>query len=107
MDIEHTSDLIGQRTQRIEKIKILREKGIDPFPSSSSRTHTTADIIKQYDELENKKVTVVGRIMSWRKHGDIQFIDLQDDFGRIQVYIRLDALPADNTGSILGKKICH
>lgn len=104
MDIEHTSDLIGQRTQRIEKIKILREKGIDPFPSSSSRTHTTADIIKKYDELENKKVTVVGRIMSWRKHGDIQFIDLQDDFGRIQVYIRLDALPADNTGSILGKK---
>lgn len=90
------SDLIGQREQRIAKVKELLEKGINPYPGKSQRTHTADEVISNFGVLENTAVIVNGRIMTWRQHGEIQFLDLQDQTGRIQLYIRNEELQASN-----------
>ena len=93
---QHTSDLIGQRQNRIEKVARLRELGFDPYPSKSTRTHTAQEIINNYDKLEGKEVTLAGRVMAWREHGELVFADLRDFSGQVQVYIHLPELPASN-----------
>lgn len=90
------SDLIGQREQRIAKVKELLEKGINPYPGKSERTHSAEEIMNNFSQLENTAVIVNGRIMTWRQHGEIQFLDLQDQTGRIQLYIRNEELQASN-----------
>jgi lysyl-tRNA synthetase class 2 len=86
------SDLIGQRSLRLQKIEQLKDKGIDPFPSEAERTHLAADIKSNYDNLENETVTVSGRIKSFREHGQLVFCDLEDASDLIQLYIKSDEL---------------
>ncbi len=76
------------RQVRIEKVKKLREMGIDPYPSQAKRTHTAEEIASDFAKLEGKAETVAGRIMSQRGHGKIAFWDLVDDSGKIQLYFK-------------------
>ncbi len=75
---------------RNEKLNTLREQGVDPYPHNYSPTHTSSDVLDNYDELEGKDVTVAGRIMALRKMGKASFFHIQDMGGRIQVYIKRD-----------------
>lgn len=78
------------RQSRIDKLNKLRGLGINPFPSVSSKDKNNLEIHEKYDELENKKVVVAGRILSIREHGKIFFIDIKDQSGSVQLYIRQD-----------------
>lgn len=78
-----------QDLNRNKKLQSLFEKGINPFPARSKRTHKNMDIHKEYEYLENGQevenhVSVVGRVMSIRNSG--MFIDLFDVSGKIQIY---------------------
>jgi len=75
---------------RREKLEALKEKGVDPYPHNYNPTHTSADALAKYDDLEGKDVTVAGRIMALRKMGKASFFHIQDMDGRIQIYIKLD-----------------
>ncbi len=95
--------LIELRTERIRKADELRSLGINPYPSSCDRTHKVAEILEQFDKLENKEVTVAGRLMSWREHGPISFGDISDPTGKIQLYIQKDLLTTtDRTTQTIG-----
>jgi lysyl-tRNA synthetase class 2 len=94
---KETSDLIGQRKQRIGKVEEIRKLGIDPYPSKSERTHHAKQILDNYDNLQNEEVTVAGRLMSWRSHGQLAFAELQDQSGKIQLYIRQDQVKPTNS----------
>lgn len=85
------------RQIRIEKLKKLREMGIDPYPAKSNRSHNTKEIIDSFEKIENQNVTVAGRIMSWRGHGALIFADLMDFNGTIQIYIKNDVLKNTST----------
>lgn len=76
------------RKQRIEKVKKLRELGIDPYPARCRRKQTNAQARKSL----GKKVAVAGRIMAIRGHGGIQFFDLRDESGQIQLVFKKDQL---------------
>jgi|688.fasta_scaffold04773_3 lysyl-tRNA synthetase class 2 len=84
------------RQVRIDKVKKLKELGIDSFPSKSKRTHFAGDISKNFDQLENSIAIVAGRIMSFREHGHLVFMDLHDYSGKIQLYIKDDELNSYN-----------
>ena len=66
------------RGERIEKLKILREKGIDPYPNTTDRDHSLKTILDDFEsfEKEGKKLVVAGRIMSLREHGALVFFDI-------------------------------
>ncbi|NLC02946.1 MAG: lysine--tRNA ligase, partial [Tissierellia bacterium] len=78
---------------RREKLKELIQKGKDPFlVEKFDYTHYSKDIHEKFEELEGEKVAIAGRIMSRRGHGKVSFIDLQDSEGRIQLFIKQDAI---------------
>lgn len=90
-------ELNDQMTVRREKLKALREKGKDPFGGRYERTHTTKEMIAQFDrytkeELAEKaiKVTIAGRLMTKRGKGKAGFAHIQDVTGQIQIYVRKD-----------------
>lgn len=77
---------------RRDKLKELSDKGVAPFGEKFAATHHAADIIEQFAELENKTVSVAGRVMSVRGHGKASFANLMDMSGKIQIYFRQDVI---------------
>jgi lysyl-tRNA synthetase class 2 len=84
---------------RREKLAALTEKGLDPFGTKFNRTHTAADLISEYGEKDKEaldgeeiEVTLAGRIMTKRGKGKAGFAHIQDLSGKIQIYVRQDAV---------------
>jgi len=84
---------------RRAKLDELRSLGIDPFGQKFKRTHHAAEIAKAYEdkskeELEtlDAEVSIAGRIMQKREMGKAGFAHLQDITGKIQIYVRADAV---------------
>lgn len=80
-----------QKQIRINKLKELQDNGNDPFEiTKATQTHTALEVIDNFDELEEKDVSICGRIMTWRDMGKANFIDVHDRSGRIQAYVRMN-----------------
>ena len=76
---------------RINKLVELQRAGKDPFEiTKATQTHFSKQIIDSFDELEEKSVSICGRIMAWRDMGKANFIVLQDREGKIQCYVRMN-----------------
>ncbi len=82
-------DRITQR--RRQKLERLRKQGIDPYPSSYNRSHTTRQALELLERQEKrgqaktKAVTLAGRLTAMRKMGKTSFADLRDGEGKIQL----------------------
>ena len=64
---------------RRDKLEKLKQEGKNPFEITKfNRTHTSKQIVDNYDELEGKDVTVAGRIMAKRIMGKASFVHIQD-----------------------------
>jgi lysyl-tRNA synthetase class 2 len=87
-----TEETKSLRDIRLEKLARLRERGVDPYPVASARSHTASDVASAYDELEGKEVAVAGRLTAFRTHGRASFADIADATGKIQLYFRSDLL---------------
>ena len=78
------------RRQSLEEIVKL---GINPYPAELFDVNVTArEIHENYPKQEFKNVIIAGRMMSRRIMGNASFAELQDETGRIQIYIRRDDL---------------
>ena len=71
------------------------QDGIDPYPIESHRTHTAAEALEHFDELQGRRYTLDGRIMLLRRHGKATFAHIEDGTGRIQIYIKRDTVGDD------------
>ena len=94
-----TQQLTEQEIVRREKMEALKAKGVDPFGDAFTLTHHSQQIVDLYgdktkEELTelNVTVTIAGRIMTKRDMGKAGFMHLLDRDGKIQVYLRKDAL---------------
>ena len=73
---------------RRDKLKELQENGKDPFVITKyDVTHHSQEIKDNYEELEEKEVSVAGRMMSKRVMGKASFCNVQDLQGGIQCYV--------------------
>ncbi|MCC3866061.1 lysine--tRNA ligase [Terrisporobacter petrolearius] len=91
--IDNQEDLTEVLKVRREKLSKLQEMGKNPFEQSRyDRTNYSKDIKDNFDEMEGKVVKIAGRIMSKRLQGKAGFIDIQDQDGRIQCYVRKDRI---------------
>ena len=85
-----------QKQIRINKLKDLQSAGNDPFEiTKATQTHFADEIVENFEELEEKDVSICGRIMTWRDMGKANFIDVRDRTGRIQVYVRMNDIGED------------
>lgn len=78
--------------RRLEELKELREKGFQPFAYSYDVSNKANEIKSNYDNYENKDVSVAGRIMAIRRMGKASFAHIQDDSGKIQIYLKKDEI---------------
>ncbi|HEX7401429.1 MAG TPA: lysine--tRNA ligase [candidate division Zixibacteria bacterium] len=92
--MEETSEILQHR---IDKLKKLKEKNINPYPYSFKRTHTSAEIIGNFEKLESEQagIKTAGRIISLRLHGKSLFAHLKDGSGKIQIYVKSDEVGKD------------
>jgi lysyl-tRNA synthetase class 2 len=78
--------------ERRKKLDLLRQAGIDPYPARVERSFEIVRAVKDFDELEQsqKEISLVGRITSIRDQGQILFIDIADESGKIQLVLKSD-----------------
>ena len=95
---------------RLEKLTKLTAKGIIPYGSRFEFTHNISQILTNF--IEGTEVIVAGRILANRQHGKVFFLDLRDQTGKIQLFIKLDNVGAElfetisefDIGDIIGVK---
>lgn len=73
------------RNERIRKLNDLKELGVNPYPSTTSRKHSNKEVIDGFEDLEGTSTVVVGRIVAIRKLGKINFIKIEDGTCGIQL----------------------
>ena len=89
--------LSDQVKVRRDKLEALRAEGLDPFQQTKFDVTSSAKEIKEhFDAMEGRTVTLAGRLMSKRGMGKVSFCDLQDNTGRIQLYVRFDAMDEED-----------
>lgn len=89
---ERLEDIIEFRKK---KLAALKEAGIDPYPSETGRTHTNQEALEQFDSLQDKELTLVGRIRSMRTMGKLAFVHIEDGTARIQALLKSDEVGED------------
>ncbi|MFA4845558.1 MAG: lysine--tRNA ligase [Patescibacteria group bacterium] len=86
--------MIQEEKDRLGRLQKLRAANVDPYPTRARRTHTSAEVLERFADLEAKKtpVQLVGRVRLLRKHGGLTFGQLQDQSGTIQIAMRKDVV---------------
>jgi lysyl-tRNA synthetase class 2 len=88
-------ELSEQEIIRRNSLQKLRELGINPFPANEFKINTSSKkILEQYSAEEGnfQDVIFAGRIMNRRIMGKASFAELQDESGRIQIYVNRDEI---------------
>jgi lysyl-tRNA synthetase class 2 len=106
--MQHLSEQEQVRREKLEKIKAM---GVNPYPAALYPVNAASSDIKQnYKEevledgtknrLNYQEVCIAGRLMATRSAGKATFIEIQDSFGRIQVYVRRDDICPEEDKSL-------
>jgi lysyl-tRNA synthetase class II len=87
----HASFEESERQHRLEKLDALRARGIEPYPVRFDRDTTAAELRAKYaslqpDQSTGQTVKLAGRIVAERRHGALDFADLRDQTGTIQLF---------------------
>ncbi|MCK5259613.1 MAG: lysine--tRNA ligase [Candidatus Omnitrophica bacterium] len=98
------------RRVRLDKLKKLKDHGIAPYGMRFDRTSSISDVLQSFGE--EKEVTIAGRLMASRSHGKVIFADLEDQSGKIQLFIKVQQVTANgfeivkalDIGDIIGIK---
>lgn len=82
------------RQARLTKRQELIDAGVRPYPAEARRTHTTAELLVSFEQLQADKqgVLIVGRVLAMRRHGAVSFIDVSDAYGKVQVQLSRENL---------------
>ncbi|MBP6892764.1 lysine--tRNA ligase [Candidatus Babeliales bacterium] len=100
MEPKHKSDqlqdFLGHVSQehdiRTEKVKKLTEQGIESWPAAKTPNATAQSLLSNFTENDTNVYDLVGRVMTKRLHGKAAFVHIQDSTGKIQIYIKEDAV---------------
>ncbi len=97
-----TPRIVQIRQDRIDKLDQLAELGFPAYPSTAHRTHYTDALLEDFDAMEGQVVTVAGRMMAYRSQGNLTFADLQDQQGKVQLFVRKKSVgePDPATGNL-------
>ncbi|MBQ1976655.1 MAG: lysine--tRNA ligase [Clostridia bacterium] len=98
---------------RRDKLKTLQDAGNDPFQITKfDVSHHAEEVRAQFEALEDKEVTLAGRMMAKRVMGKASFAHIQDLSGKMQLYVARDSLGEEpyagfkklDIGDIIGVK---
>ena len=97
-----SEELSQVRKHRQDKLKAIRERGLEPYAYAYDRTHLAVEAVSLFEQAEQverlddnghgERVSVAGRITSYRSHGKSAFAHIEDRSGPVQIYFRKDVL---------------
>ncbi|MBC8171442.1 MAG: lysine--tRNA ligase [Anaerolineae bacterium] len=98
--------------ERLERAEALTTRGIELYPARVQRTHTTRQAIEQFEQGETAgtletspiTVTVCGRIRRANHKGKISFMHIEDEQGRLQLFLRINDMD-EPTYTLVGDKL--
>lgn len=94
--VDNIQDLNEMLKIRREKLHELKEEGKDPHRIVNFKNRISSKEIKDnFEKYEDQTVRVAGRILAKRGHGNMSFMDVQDDLGQIQVVNRKNVIGDD------------
>jgi lysyl-tRNA synthetase, class II len=99
--------------ERLDKLASLETQGVEAYPRRVQRTHTTAQAIAQYETLEAAdleaaealEVTVCGRIRRLNLKGKLSFLHIEDAFGRLQLFLRVNDMDENSYNLVKDKLV--
>ncbi len=90
-------DTNSLRQIRIDKLHAMQEAGNDPFQvMTAEQTAKSMEIKNNYEDFEDKEVSICGRMIARRIMGKASFAQIQDREGNIQIYVSRDDLGVDD-----------
>ena len=93
MEQQDSSRLKQILKNRRDKLDEYVNAGMDPFQITKFEFNADAKTIKEnYEQFEEKEVTIAGRLMSKRRMGKVGFGHLADRDGKIQIFAKNDVL---------------
>ncbi len=90
---ERLEDIIRIRK---DKILALEKLSIDVYPSTTNRTHSNAEVLEKFSDLQARELVIVGRIRSFRDMGKLIFVHIDDGTARVQVLLKDEHVGAEN-----------
>jgi len=78
--------------RRFEELNELRRKGIEPYAYSFEVDSDSQRIKETFKEGENQNVKIAGRLIALRRMGKASFAHIQDNKGKIQIYLKQDEI---------------
>ncbi len=95
---DRLEDIIAGRRKKLEEII---QAGIDPYPSTNSRSHSNKQALDEFEEGSEHIFTLVGRIRSWRDMGKIIFCHIEDGSAKIQVLFKEENMAKEEFAFLL------
>jgi lysyl-tRNA synthetase class 2 len=89
------SEADSLKAVRLKKLALLRDFGMQVFPSESKKDFYLKDVKEKFDEIGSKKISLVGRVMAIRGQGAILFVVLNDGTDTFQAVFKKDVLRED------------
>ena len=90
---DNTKDLNEMLKIKRDKLEELKQEGKDPHEIVNFKDRTPAKIIKdKYDDFEGQSIRIAGRIIAKRGHGNMSFMDVQDESATIQIVNRKNVI---------------
>ncbi len=103
--------------ERMEKLKSLKKMGIEPYPHIYKRKDKLKEINQKYKNIATgedtgEEAVTAGRIVGYRQHGKLTFVDLEDRNDKIQLQVQINRVGEDkyklldsiDIGDIIGVK---
>lgn len=76
------------RKVKLEKMENLKKAGMEVYPAKSKRDYTNKEALKNFDKIgEKKEIYLVGRVRSLRPMGGSAFSHIEDESGKIQLFL--------------------
>lgn len=96
--MENLNEMLQIRRQKLQELLDANE---NPYVHEKfDNANNTKEILDNFDEFDEKEVKIAGRIMSKRGHGKVNFMDLQDSIGRIQLFNKVNELGEENYAKV-------
>ena len=84
------------RKVRLEKLKILQDKGINAYPAKTDREYSLSEVKDKFDELAKKEVVILaGRVTAIRGQGGLIFFNINDGTAVLQGLLKKDEMDAE------------
>ena len=93
---DNNKDLNEMLKIKREKLEELKQNGKDPHEIVNFKNRTSSKEIKDnFETYEGQTLRIAGRIIAKRGHGNMSFMDIQDESGTIQIVNRKNVIGDD------------